>query len=82
MIVHATVMLRSREDVIVSVTGVGRADVEAIRTRSRLTAAFLAAPGTLLRNTRQDLPKTSQLLCVVTFVYLLVDRRDSGLRRR
>jgi hypothetical protein len=59
MIVHATVMLRSRENVIVLVTGVGRADVEAIRTRSRLTAAFLAAPGTLLRNTRQDLPRTS-----------------------
>jgi hypothetical protein len=82
MIVHATVMLRSREDVIVLVTGVGRADVEAIRTRSRLTAAFLAAPGTLLRNTRQDLPRTPRLLCAITFVCLLVDRRDSGLRRR
>jgi hypothetical protein len=82
MIVHATVMLRSREDVIVLVTGVGRADVEAICTRSRLTAAFLAAPGTLLRNTRQDLPRTSRLLCAITFVCLLVDRRDSGLRRR
>jgi hypothetical protein len=52
--IHATVMLRPREDAIVSVTGVGQADVEAIRPRSRLTAASLATPGTLLCNTQQD----------------------------
>lgn len=48
---------------------VARADVEA-------AAAFLAAPGSLLHNTRQDFPRTSRLLYHAAFVCLLIVRRD------
>ena len=82
MIANATVMVRSRSSVIVSATSVGRAEVEAIRTRSRLTAAFLAAPGSLRRTLGRTSQGPFQLLCVAPFVCLLIDRRDSGLRRR
>jgi hypothetical protein len=52
MIVHTTVILRSRVDVIVSVNASVGQTLRICGTRSRLTAAFLAAPGTLLHDTR------------------------------
>ncbi len=76
MTVHATVLLRSRRDVIIwvnaslaqtlrlSVLGRGCCSLP---SRSRLPAS---------QHTRQDFPRTSRLLYHAAFVCLLIVRRD------
>jgi hypothetical protein len=81
MSVHATVLLRSRRNVIIWMNA-SLEQALRLSVLGRGCCSFLAAPGSLLRNTRQDFPRTSRLLYHAAFVCLLIGRLDFSLSRR